>query len=182
MEQTTTTTKTQAEWQSEPIAKTREEYDQMTKEELIEYSRKHGEKVQNCHKSDKNHRYPCGWCGKTPDETRIYVSPPNQYGQKDSRYLCYVCKTEEDQLQSWTELTDTSYWLPIRPPTVPTFNSGDPDLTCEAHDTPFKIRQKLRYQKMLANLPDNPNNPNFKRSNTVGDGAASGERGGGMYF
>lgn len=137
--------KTFDQWKSEAIAKTREEYDRMTKEELVAYSRQFGERIETCHKSDKNHRYPCGWCGKVPDETRIYVSPPNPWtGQKDSRYLCYRCVTEEDQLRGWTQLTEVSHWLPIAPPKVPVFNSpDDPDLTCFAHETPLEMKKAI---------------------------------------
>lgn len=138
------TMKSQSEWENEVIAKTREEYDKMSKEELVQYSRQYGEKIQTALKSDKNHRYPCGWCGKTPDETRIYVSPPSLItGAKDSRYLCYRCVTEEDQLKGWTELTETSYWLPIRPPALPRFNADDPDLTVEAHPTPLEMKKAI---------------------------------------
>lgn len=121
------------------VAKTREEYDRMTKDELVEYSRKFGEKVMSCHKSDKNHRYPCSWCKKVPDETRVYVSKD----RRDARYLCYRCANEEDQLAEWTELQETSYWLPIRPPSLPKFNAGDEGLTVEAAETPLEIKKQL---------------------------------------
>jgi hypothetical protein len=123
------------------VAKTREEYNQMSQDEIIEYSRKYGEKVSSCHKSDKQHRYPCSWCRQIPDETRIYKSPDG----RDARYLCYRCVTEEDQLKEWKELTETSYWLPIAPPPVPQFNTAeDPDLTVEvSNDIPAEIRNSI---------------------------------------
>lgn len=131
-------------------AKTREEYDKMSREELVEYSRQYGEQIKSCHQSDKNHRYACGWCGIVPDETRIYVSPRNAWtGQRDSRYLCYRCAHEEDQLKTWTLLEETSYWLPIRPPEIPQFNQpgaslqSSDQLYCEAHPTPDEIKQTL---------------------------------------
>jgi hypothetical protein len=149
------------------VAKTREEYDQMSQEELIEYSRKYGEKITSCHKSDKNHRYPCGWCKKTPDETRIYVSPPNIWGQKDSRYLCYRCVTEEEQLRGWTELTETSYWLPIKPPAIP-------KIEAMAYDTPFELKKQLFQNQPL---PPNRLDSRFQHLfDTVDDGDAEERR------
>lgn len=139
------------------VAKTREEYDQMTKDELVAYSRQFGEKIESCHKSDKNHRYPCSWCKKIPDETRIYVSAD----RKDARYLCYRCATEEDQLKTWTELKETSYWLPIAPPQTPQFNTGDPDLTCHAEEVPESVKQSLLKIPMPPNAPFRPFGPSL---------------------
>ena len=135
------------------VPKTREEYDAMTQDEMVEYSRKYGEKIQSCHKSDKNHRYPCSWCRQVPDETRIYVSKD----RKDARYLCYRCVTEEDQLKEWTELQETSYWLPIAPPKVPQFNTPeDPNLTCFASPATEEQKRSLLSIPMPSNAPFRP--------------------------
>lgn len=116
---------------------------EMSPEEIREYARARGEKVDMDYSSDRIHRFKCYSCQADDVITKIFTSP-DPPGKRIAHYLCYRCSYTEARYAGWQLLTTEVRWVPTDPPPVPNFVPGE---DVYAVPTPFHLNPNNTLQR-----------------------------------